>query len=248
MSSRIINFSSSLLLGAVSAGAGILLLENPKNKKTFSTLTRMIRDVLIISVAAVGPERVFSAGRAVVDWRRNRLAGSTIENILVFRAWYDKLQKKELKTWRDDQDDGGEVVVDADLEKERQKEKESEEAEEEEITMGLKINNQNYISEDEEEAADVDSNGDYNSADEMNQMHTEFIRRRNMGSNYNHYAKKPKPPRARTLKRKTPSTTPERTHSVVQYETEATKKRRQAQAEAKASARFGRPSRNKFKS
>ena len=58
-----------------------------------------------------------------------------------------------------------------------------------------------YISSDEGE--EDDDHGDYNSADEGNVLHPEYIRRRTLGSNYNNYQKKPKVKR-QTRKRKTP--------------------------------------------
>ena len=64
----------------------------------------MAHNVLTIPVAAVRPERVFSTGRALINYRRNRLKGETIKNLLVLKSQINKILKKEI--WSDDHDFG----------------------------------------------------------------------------------------------------------------------------------------------
>lgn len=60
----------------------------------------MARDILSIAVATVSIERSFSMARDVIPYRRNRLWGKMIQEIMIAKAW-DKFI-------RDDEDgDGG---------------------------------------------------------------------------------------------------------------------------------------------
>ena len=45
----------------------------------------MARDILVILIVAVEPERVFSESRALIDYKCYRISGQTIENLLVLK-------------------------------------------------------------------------------------------------------------------------------------------------------------------
>ena len=50
----------------------------------------MAKDFLAVPLAGVGVERIFSQGRDVIYYRRNRLKGSTIGNIMICKNhWRD---------------------------------------------------------------------------------------------------------------------------------------------------------------
>ena len=137
----------------------------------------MTCDVLAILIAAVKSERVFSAERALINYRRNRLKEETIENVLVSKSWINKILKK--KIWSDDHD-----FDDHEISEKRKKQNQKIEDDEKNIDM----HEIKYISSDEDE--ENDEHEDYNSADEGNVLHSEYIRRRNLRSNYNNYQKK----------------------------------------------------------
>lgn len=48
----------------------------------------MAMDILGITSTEVGVERVFSIGRDMIDYRRNRLNGDTIAALIVLRCWW----------------------------------------------------------------------------------------------------------------------------------------------------------------
>jgi len=53
----------------------------------FPTLASMAKDVLAISAAGVGCERSFSSGRDIGSYRRGRLLGATIEDIMIVKHY-----------------------------------------------------------------------------------------------------------------------------------------------------------------
>ena len=65
------------------------------NESKFPTLAKMARDILSTPIAGVGVERVFSVGRDVITYRRNRLKSKTISDIMVCRDWWRVQQDEE---------------------------------------------------------------------------------------------------------------------------------------------------------
>ena len=49
----------------------------------------MARDILAVPIAGVGIEYIFSIARDVIPYRRNRLKGSTIRNILILKRYQE---------------------------------------------------------------------------------------------------------------------------------------------------------------
>jgi hypothetical protein len=63
------------------------------NQRRYPTLALMARDILAIPLAGVGVERIFSQARDVITYRRNRLTGQTISDIMVCKShWRAQLQ------------------------------------------------------------------------------------------------------------------------------------------------------------
>lgn len=58
----------------------------------YPVLSRMIKNILAISVSEIEVKRLFSMTRDVVTYRRNRLRGQTIENIMIIKRidWFAK--------------------------------------------------------------------------------------------------------------------------------------------------------------
>lgn len=54
-------------------------------ESSFPTLAQMARDILAIPATGVGVERLFNIGRDTCHYRRNRLNGKTIENIMLIK-------------------------------------------------------------------------------------------------------------------------------------------------------------------
>lgn len=53
----------------------------------YPTLAKMASDILAIPASEVGVERLFNIGRDVCHYRRNRLEGKTIEDIMMVKLW-----------------------------------------------------------------------------------------------------------------------------------------------------------------
>jgi hAT family C-terminal dimerisation region len=53
----------------------------------YPMLTNMASDVLAIPASEVGIQRLFNIGRDVCHYRRNRLTGKTIEDMMMVKLW-----------------------------------------------------------------------------------------------------------------------------------------------------------------
>jgi hypothetical protein len=66
----------------------------------------MAKDFLAIPLAGVGVERIFSQGRDVIHYRRNRLKGSTIGDIMICKNhWKDLANSEDEESNSDKEED-----------------------------------------------------------------------------------------------------------------------------------------------
>ena len=60
------------------------------NHETYPALSRMARDILSIPPSSTSVERLFSKGRNLLDFKRNRLSARTIRASLSLGSWSSK--------------------------------------------------------------------------------------------------------------------------------------------------------------
>ena len=66
-------------------------------KNQYPVMSSIARDLLAVPMSTVASESVFSAGRRVLDEKRSRMTGETVEMLLCFKDWLDaeaRLQDK----------------------------------------------------------------------------------------------------------------------------------------------------------
>ena len=51
----------------------------------------MVKDVLVVPIAAITPKCVFSSVRDVIIFRRNRLSADAISDIMMCKGYYKRL-------------------------------------------------------------------------------------------------------------------------------------------------------------
>ena len=82
-----------------------------KGNIAYPALAPIVRELLAVCATSAPSERVFSAGRAVVTYKRARLTAQSIETLVIIKCW---LQGNNTK-WYDtvhDEDADMRVVVD----------------------------------------------------------------------------------------------------------------------------------------
>ena len=67
------------------------------NVGRFPNLTRMARDILAVQGGSVGVERIFSMGRDVIPYRRNRLESKSIRATVIVKSYLREELKKDIK-------------------------------------------------------------------------------------------------------------------------------------------------------
>jgi hypothetical protein len=173
----------------------------------FPTLAVMVRDVLAVPLSSCAAERVFSAGRDIITYRRNRLTGTTVKNLMLAKNWWHREVENAIKDIAKKKNNSLKEVqalfeLDDNL-LERGFDDRSRDIKHERnlrliADLEIEIGSAGYISEDFESESDVDINGDYNSADENNTNHPEAVRRR-FDKNYNAYRKPLKKTKSRSV-------------------------------------------------
>jgi hypothetical protein len=68
------------------------------NEGKYPALANMARDFLAVPIAGVGVERIFSLARDIVTYRRNRLKGVTIADLLIAKEYWRTYEDQALNT------------------------------------------------------------------------------------------------------------------------------------------------------
>ena len=72
-------------------------------------MSSIARDLLAMPMSTIASELAFSAGRCVLDEKRSRMTGETMEMLLYFKDWLDAKARLQDKgghdTGSDDDDD-----------------------------------------------------------------------------------------------------------------------------------------------
>ena len=74
-------------------------------KVLYPQLAEVARELLSVSPTSAPSERLFSAGNAVVSYRRNRLKATTIEALVSVRCWLSTDDKRWYGVALEDSDD-----------------------------------------------------------------------------------------------------------------------------------------------
>jgi hypothetical protein len=128
-----------------------------KYESKYHALSIMARDFLAIPVAGVGVERVFSACRDVVTYRRSRLLGKTIDDIMICKS-----------IWKNEEIENNEGLIDSeDKDKLVEKLLNNGEPQQEDL-VELKVDWRRWDDRDRGSISDDEDDEDenYNSADE----------------------------------------------------------------------------------
>ena len=99
----IVNTDTSSIYSNAAADEVFMYLTEPLNNSSyilswwrlneckFSNLSKITKDVLVVSIAAVTPKHVFSSARDVITFRRNRLSADAISDIIMCKGYYKRL-------------------------------------------------------------------------------------------------------------------------------------------------------------